>query len=157
MHVECPECIADYNRYMGGVDKGDQYRKYYQQHMKSRKCLCLCPQVCVLNSFILSHSSLCNHPISSFLAYRQQLSRELIGQYNSRKRQVISRATILHDLIVTTQHFPSKATKRTCTFHRCTRQTVWYCGTCDMHLCHTGDHTTDCFLLHHARNNLYHT
>ena len=161
VHVECPECIADYNRYMGGVDKGDQYRKYYQQRMKSRKSykyiFWFMFKVCVLNSFILSHYSLCNHPISSFLAYRQQLSRELIGQYNSRKRQVISRATIHRDLVVTTQHFPSKATKRTCKFHRCTRQTVWYCATCDMHLCHTGDHTTDCFLLHHARNNLYRT
>ena len=29
--------VADYNRYMGGVDKGDQYHKYYQQRMKSRK------------------------------------------------------------------------------------------------------------------------
>ena len=27
--VDCPLCIVDYNRYMGGVDTGDQYRKYH--------------------------------------------------------------------------------------------------------------------------------
>ena len=30
MSVSCPEAIYKYNRYMGGVDKGDQLRKYYQ-------------------------------------------------------------------------------------------------------------------------------
>ena len=106
VHVECPECIADY---MGGVDKGDQYREVRMKSRKSYKYIFwFMFEVCVLNSFILSF-----HPISSFLAYRQQLSRELIGPYNSRKRQVISRATIHRDLVVSTQHFPSKATKHT--------------------------------------------
>ena len=27
----------------------------------------------------------------------------------------------------------------------------------DKHLCHMGDHTTDCFLMHHAQYNLYST
>ena len=35
--VECPVCIVDYNQYMGGVDRGDQYRKYYHGPTKSRK------------------------------------------------------------------------------------------------------------------------
>ena len=30
-------CIVDYNQFMGGVDKGDQYRKYYHVRVKSRK------------------------------------------------------------------------------------------------------------------------
>ena len=37
MNVECPISIVDYNKYMGGVDRGDQYRKYYHVHVKSRK------------------------------------------------------------------------------------------------------------------------
>ena len=158
-NLDCPVCIADYNMYMGGVDKGDQYRKYYHVRMKSRKCykyiFWFLFEVCVLNAYVLSHYSPCNHPISSFLAYRHQLARELIGQYNSRKRQVVSHATIHHDLVVSMQHFPSKVAKRTCKLHGCKRQTVWYCSTCDMNLCLTGDHATSCFLIHHARNNLY--
>ena len=35
--VECPQSIVDYNQHMGGVDIGDQYRKYYQVRTKSRK------------------------------------------------------------------------------------------------------------------------
>ena len=35
IHVDCPQSIVDYNRYMGGVDRGDQYRKYYHVHVKS--------------------------------------------------------------------------------------------------------------------------
>ena len=37
LDVDCPMCIVDYNRYMGGVDTGDQYRKYYHVRVKSRK------------------------------------------------------------------------------------------------------------------------
>jgi len=28
--VRCPQAMVDYNRHMGGVDLGDQYRGYYQ-------------------------------------------------------------------------------------------------------------------------------
>ena len=161
VEVECPQCIVSYNKYMGGVDKGDQYHKYYHVRMKSRKSykyiFWFLFEVCVFNSFILSHYSPCNHPISSFLSYRQQLARELIGQYCSRKRHVISHTVIHRDLVVNTHHFPCKSTKRQCKIQGCRRHTVWYCATCDMHLCHTGDHTTDCFLIHHARHNHYHT
>ena len=160
-NVNCPIVIVDYNRYMGGVDKGDQLRRYYNPRMKSRKSykyiFWFMFEVCVLNAFILSHYSPCNHPISNYLSYRRQLANELIGTYNSRKRSVLTR-TILHtDIVTNAQHYPTKTTKRTCKLHGCTRQTVWYCPTCDLHLCHTGNHTTDCFLTHHARYNLFHT
>ena len=35
--VPCPEAVYKYNRYMGGVDKGDQLRKYY--HVEEAVCL----------------------------------------------------------------------------------------------------------------------
>ena len=37
INVECPDSIVDYNKYMGGVDRGDQLKKYYHIHVKSRK------------------------------------------------------------------------------------------------------------------------
>ena len=33
----CPSTIADYNRYMGGVDSNDQLRGYYHVRLKCRK------------------------------------------------------------------------------------------------------------------------
>ena len=51
---ECPVCIVDYNQYMGGVDRGDQYRQYYRGHVKSRKSykyfFRFVFDVCVLNA-----------------------------------------------------------------------------------------------------------
>lgn len=66
INVECPVAIIDYNKFMGGVDKGDQFMKYYVVRMKSRKCykyiFWFLFEVCVLNTFILSWYSPCNHP-----------------------------------------------------------------------------------------------
>ena len=102
-------------------------------------------EVCVLNAFILSSYSPCNHPISNYLSYRRQLAHELIGTYNSRKRNVFTRTVMHTDLVTKAQHYPTKTTKRTCKLHGCTRQSSWYCPTCDMYFCHTGNQTTDCF------------
>ena len=162
IEVDCPLSITDYNQFMGGVDRGDQYRKYYHVRVKSRKSYkyiyWFLFEICVLNSFILSRYSPCTTSTHTFLSFRKQLAHELIGNYNSRRRHVISRTVIHHHLVVNTQHFPARApTRRVCKRHRCTKQTFWYCSTCDKHLCHTGDHTTDCFLIHHAQHNLYST
>ena len=162
IEVDCPLSITDYNQFMGGVDRGDQYRKYYHVRVKSRKSykylFWFLFEICVLNSFILSRYSPHTTSTHTFLSFRKQLAHELIGNYNSRRRHVISRTVIHHHLVVNTQHFPAKApTRRVCKRHRCTKQTFWYCSTCDKHLCHTRDHTTDCFLIHHAQHNLYST
>ena len=34
----CPSAVATYNKYMGGVNKGDQYRGYYNVCTNSTKC-----------------------------------------------------------------------------------------------------------------------
>ena len=100
--------IVDYNQYMGGVDRGDQYRQYYRGHVKSRKSykyfFWFVFGVCVLNAYILSRYSPKIHPISSYLSFRKQLANELIGKYNCRRRQVISQTLIHHHLVVNTHH-----------------------------------------------------
>ena len=61
--VTCPQAIVDYNQHMGGVDRGDQYRKYYHVRMKSRKSykyiFWFLFETCILNSFILHRYSPC--------------------------------------------------------------------------------------------------
>ena len=37
MDVSCPQAIVEYNKNMGGVDWGDQHRKYYQKSHESYK------------------------------------------------------------------------------------------------------------------------
>ena len=90
VNLDCPISIADYNKYMGGVDRGDQYRQYYRVRTKSRKyyryIFWFLFEVCVFNSFILSRYSPCNHPNKSYLSFRECLANELVGDYNSRKR-----------------------------------------------------------------------
>ena len=160
VNVDCPECVYDYNQYMGGVDKADQFRKYYHVRVKSRKSykylFWFVFEVCILNAYILSRYTACNHN-STYLAFRQELARQLIGDYCSRKRKSITHTVIHHDLVCNAQHFPSNlGTSRRghCKLFPCRRQTVWYCATCDMRLCHTGK-DDDCYVKHHARHNLF--
>ena len=49
------------------------------------------------------------------------------------------RTVIHHDLACSIQHYPINlgADKRgLCPFPNCNSQTVWYCDTCDIRLCH---------------------
>ena len=130
IYVYGPVSIVDYNQYMGGVDRGDQYMQYCRGHVKSRKSykhlFWYVFDVCVLNAFILSrYSPPTIQPISSYLSFRKQLANELIGNFNCRRRQVISLTVIHHHLVVNTQHFPCKApSRRTCKFPNCKSQTV---------------------------------
>ena len=160
INVQCPVCVVDYNQFMGGVDRGDQYRKYYHVRSKSRKSykhlFWFVYEICILNSFIISRFTDCTHN-ATYLQYRQDLARQLIGNYNVRKRSTDTQKTIIHHhLILNTQHFPTKLdVKGYCKCYPCRRQTVWYCATCDKRLCHTGKEGSDCYLKHHAAFNFF--
>ena len=56
--VQCPDAVVLYNRYMAGVDKGDQYRRYYRIRTKCLKyykyLFMFSVDVSITNSFILS-------------------------------------------------------------------------------------------------------
>lgn len=57
--VDCPKVIQTYNQHMSGVDRGNQYRQYYELRTKSRKVykyiFWFMIQVCMLNAFILTN------------------------------------------------------------------------------------------------------
>ena len=118
MDVNCPQAIVDYNKSMGGVDRGDQYRKYYQVRMKSRKSykyiFWFLVEVCILNSFILSRYSRGISKVLTYLDFRAQLARELIGEYCSRKRpgRPLS-SSVPPPKRISVAHFPCKSTKST--------------------------------------------
>lgn len=153
--VTAPKAIVDYNMYMGGVDRGDQYRKYYQVRMKSRKSykyiFWFLFEVCVLNSFVLYRYSPCISRNLTYLDFRAELARQLIGEYCSRKRRgrPLSSSTPPPKRI-SVAHFPCKTKKGRC--QHCRKGwTVWFCGQCNKRLCHSGQKQSDCYLAYHTR------
>lgn len=159
--VTCPEAIVLYNKYMGGVDKGDQNRGYYQVRLKSRKMykyvFWFLFDVTIVNTFILKQFAPGSGRRRQLLkAFRVQLARELIGDYCGRKQpgrpRVLPPATT-SEIRQPPQHFPRKATKGRC--RKChAHYTTWYCAECGLRFCHTGT-DTDCFMAHHMDNQLY--
>ena len=93
----------------------------------------------------------------SYLLFRQQLVRKLIGDHNSRIRRSIIHAVIHHDLVCNAKHFPSNLGSDKhglCKLSGCRRQAVWYCATCHMCLRHTGKED-DCLAKHHAIGTIF--
>ena len=164
--IPCPSSVAKYNAYMGGVDHNDQLRKYYHVTLKCRKCyryiFWFLFEVSVTNSYILSKLCTDQEAASkSLLQFRLDLSKELIGDYCSRRRPgrgPSARAAL------PLRHFPVKQRANSlsgrskcwyCTHVRRParrRETLWYCVDCGRSLCHTGvADGSDCFLLHHQQ------
>ena len=94
MELSHPTAILAYTEHMGGVDLGDQLRKYYSVRFKCRKNYKLLYwflfYVCITNSFILS--KLCNSTSSQptkdgtkLKAFRFHLPESLISSYTSRQ------------------------------------------------------------------------
>ena len=86
--VPCPEAITTYNQNMGGVDRGDQLRGYYNCKVKSRKfykyIFYFLLDVSITNAFILYKYFHSSPTFNSIKKFRLQLARELIGEYTSR-------------------------------------------------------------------------
>ena len=59
--VSCPESVAQYNQFMGGVDHADQLRNYYRIRCKSKKfykyLFCFVVDCCVVNAHIRQTAS----------------------------------------------------------------------------------------------------
>ena len=156
----CPIATAEYNKHMGGVDRGDQLRGYYGYKMKSRKFYRYIANfligVSITNAFILYRSG---HPGSKMRLkeYHQILGTELIGDYCTKK--IAGR--VGHQIQpLPFRHFPTKvaygnaARKRGrcqhCSEKKKRSTTQWFCQDCGVWLCHTGTEN-DCFLLWHKR------
>lgn len=155
--------IIDYNQYMGGVDHNDQIRQYYSVRLKSRKfykyIFWFLFDVTIVNTYILSHYI----PTTSktnlkYIEFQTELARQLIGDYNSRKRS--GRPSLVPvTRHMSPQHYPVRAKRSKCNHCYNTTQhlkyTFWWCDTCNKYLCHTGDLQSDCFLTYHKKAKIY--
>ncbi len=160
--VPCPDSIVQYNKYMGGVDRGDQLRGYYRCQIKTRKfykyIFFFLVDVAITNSFVLYRMRTGDRSVKNIKDFRLNLASSLIGSYSNRKRRGrVSRSIQPLPML----HFPCRVpdeekpiSKRgRCTYCMKTKKkrtdTTWYCNECEVWLCHTGIADTDCFLSWH--------
>ncbi|CAH1971335.1 unnamed protein product [Acanthoscelides obtectus] len=91
--VNCPESIADYNTFMGGVDKFDQLMSTYSIAQKSRrwwlKLFYYFIDMAIVNSYVMDKDSAKKQRrrYLSHLEFRSQLVNETISSFCSRKRK----------------------------------------------------------------------
>ena len=83
--------VTLYNKYMGGVDRSDQMRQYYETLRRAKKwwrCLFwFCLDVTIVNAHILIQI-VDNHPHLTQLEFRIELVNALIGEFSSRQHNV---------------------------------------------------------------------
>jgi len=121
VHVQSPDAIVKYNKYMGGVDRNDQLRKYYGVRLKSRKnykyIFWFMLDVAMTNAFmLLSKYSPISAKLQCLKEFRTELARSLIGEYNSRK--VPGRPpSLCTPPLRSVSHFPMKMEKRSRSTH----------------------------------------
>ena len=105
VEVPCPASIISYNRFMGGVDRGDQLRGYYRCRSRSRKfykyIFYFLLDVAITNAYILMKSS--GQSFKDFKSFRLQLAKDLIWEYCSRHGRGHV-GTVIHPLPF--RHYP---------------------------------------------------
>ena len=140
---KCPLSISLYNRFMGGVDHTNQIRGYYHTPIKCCECykyiFWFLFDVATTKAFILCYefSSL---DIRTVKTFRGELVKELIGNYNSKKKPgwASITATTKH---FCQNHFPTHGSDQ---IHHChysskyrkESQAMWFCRDCILLLCH---------------------
>lgn len=156
----CPAACADYNKFMGGVDRGDQLRGYYHNQVRSRKFYKYIANfmfgVAVTNAFILYRIK--NPGKNTKLKkFREVLAVQLTKNYCTR-RTAGRKSHIIQPLPY--QHFPRKTPNETgrkrgrcvlCQESKIRADTPWKCMDCGVWLCHQGTED-DCFLKWHKKN-----
>ena len=100
MEVTCPDSGLLYGKHMGGVDRGDEKRGYYQCRTKSRKFyIYFLFDVAITNTYVLLREC----PLKTIKDYRIQLAK--FGDYCSRRRPGRSGGLIRP---LPLRHFPIK-------------------------------------------------
>ncbi|XP_048577744.1 piggyBac transposable element-derived protein 4-like [Nematostella vectensis] len=110
LKVDSLPVVTLYNKFMGGVDKADQYRQYYEVTRHAQKwwryLFWFGLDVAVVNAHILMNLAP-NHPSLTQLKFRVELARGLINGFSSRKHAV-------HEGSIQDGHWPMQMTKGRC-------------------------------------------
>ena len=100
--VPCPPSVVAYNRFMGGVDRGDQLRGCYRLRTKTKKSykyiFWFLVDCSIVNAFTLVkyYSPVTDSSRQIVIkTFRQKLALALIGEYNSRQKYSLPAA--IHD------------------------------------------------------------
>ena len=167
--IEKPEAITEYNKYMGGVDRGDQLLSYYGFPHRTvkwwRRAFFFLVDAAIVNSYIMY----CQHSTERRMShelFRIELAKELIKashtasspsqeepQHGPRHQRQQPLARLME------RHFPGQYTRSSTgrQIQRCCgvcsnkkgrgkKTTTFYCKQCDMPMC-----IVPCFELHHTK------
>ncbi|XP_037043749.1 piggyBac transposable element-derived protein 4-like [Bradysia coprophila] len=148
----CPEAIAFYNKFMGGVDMTDQYTVLYDINRKSTKWWKRVFQrllmTAVTNSWILYKQL--NKKKIPLIDFMIPLAEDLMemGKSGSKIQRTYKtgRPSKRSKTFVNVQHLPVPCTKRRCRHcasKKLQKRTRFVCSTCDVPLC------AKCFLPYH--------
>ena len=107
--VTCLPIVSTYNKYMGGVDKNDQMKSYYQIPISGKKwwtrSLFDLIHRAIYNSLVLYNESP-NHGRQSLKAFWLMLAKEMIGCFSTRRKRGRASLEQPQDRFVQ-RHFPS--------------------------------------------------
>lgn len=169
--LACPKSIADYNAYMGGVDRLDQLLAAYSVAQKSRrwwlKIFYYFLDCSIVNGYIIYKETMKSKNLkpASQLTFRSNLVNELIGTFcskkrtgyypykgfarkndNPRKKTKVENTVRLSDVGV---HIPKKIQKRRrcayCSTKTKEKRSDLLCEKCNVALC------KDCFAKFHNK------
>ena len=155
--VDCPQMIAEYNEYMGGVDLANQSMCYYSVDRKNlkwwRKIVWRLHDHAINNSYVIYKANTSSEKSLTNLQFRLKLAHAmtepLVGS-----RIIPSRAPVSEEKRLIGKHFHIVLTRgedvqcvriRKSHQHRGTKTHVW-CPKCEKHLC-----MAKCFELFHTR------
>ena len=156
--VSCPESVKMYNKFMGGVDLADARWKTYSCSRRSKKwwhrLFYYLVDVSVVNSYILlSESPQCaSWTQKEFIL---ELSQELMGKFNARKRPPQPSGQALPSARFDSNNYPETSDSllqcHVCSQEGTRRRTRVCCSTCDprnpIHLC-----IDPCFRIWHTED-----
>ncbi|XP_046728478.1 piggyBac transposable element-derived protein 4-like isoform X2 [Silurus meridionalis] len=151
LDLPVPECVVEYNRYMGGVDVSDALIGYYTVLHKTRKWyqsfFYHFVDIAIVNAFILHRETACakNQKPMTQKQFREKLIEELGALVLSNFPPPPS--PLPEDMRHLPGNFASHSTKGRRTCKVCQQKTPVYCKTCLVPLCFQPKR--DCFSAWH--------